>query len=124
MATEFGSLALLGYCVEAITGINAQSYSAETTCEEVLVTDECGENAKLLTKNVTSNHEWEGQITGSGASGIAAANVGASFVAPSGIWLENMASPGSVNVFVNGRMQQTAGEFATFMGRLTNRDGI
>jgi hypothetical protein len=124
MANEFGSLSLLTKCVEAVAGINAQSYSAETTVEEVLVTDECGENAKLMTKNVTSNHEWEGQILGASASGIAAAKVGASFAAPSGMWLENMNNPGSANVLTSGRAQFNAGEYATFMGRITNREGI
>jgi hypothetical protein len=113
MANEFGSLALLTKC-----------YSAETTVEEVLVTDECGENAKLMTKNVTSNHEWEGQILGPSASGIAAGKVGASFAAPSGMWLDNMNNPGSANVLTSGRAQFNAGEYATFMGRITNREGI
>lgn len=121
---EFGSLVLLSRCVEAVTGINAQSQSSETTCDEVLVTDECGGNAKLLTKNTVSTHEFEGQITGASASGLAVAKVGASFAAPAGIWLDNMATPGSTNVMQSGRAQFTAGEYATFNGRLVNREGI
>lgn len=121
---EYGSLTLLSRCVEAVTGLNAQSQTSETTAEETLVTDECGENAKLLTKNVTSTHEFEGQIKGSGATGIVAAKVGVSFAAPGGIWLENMAAPGAVNVLSNGRYNAQAGEYASFMGRLTNRAGI
>lgn len=121
---EYGSLTLLTRCVGQVTGINAQSYAAETTCDEVLVTDECGQNAKLTTKNVTSQHDWSGEVTGASASGLAAGNVGESFVAPSGIWLENMASAGSVNVMTSGRYEENAGQYATFAGRLTNRDGI
>lgn len=121
---EFGSLSLLSRCVDSVSGINAQSQSSETTCDEVLVTDECGQNAKLLTKNVTSTHEFEGQITGASASGIAVGKVGASFAAPAGIWLDNMTTPGGVNVMQSGRAQFTAGEYATFNGRLVNREGI
>lgn len=121
---EFGALALLTRCVNSVTGINANTYSAETTCEEVLTVDECGNNAHLMTKNVTTNHEWEGEVKGPGASGIATVNVGTAFSPPSGVWVENQASPGSSYVANRARYNEQAGEYAKFSATLVNREGI
>lgn len=124
MAQEYGALTLYARCVEQVTGLNAQSQTSETQCTETLVTDECGENAKLLTLNVVSTHEFEGQVKGASPSGIVAGDVGTSFTAPAGMWLENMATPGTVSLLSNARYSIQGGEYATFMGTLTNRSGI
>jgi len=121
---NFGSTAFLSRCVGSISGINAKSYSAKTTCEYKKTVDACGQNVQGFTKNVMSAHDAEGEITGGGAGGICVSVVGASMTAPGTAWTGNMASPGSVYVCVSADYTETAGEWAKFRASAENNDGI
>lgn len=124
MASSFGAQALYKYCVGVVSGILAKSYTANTTVEQVKTPDECGENIKVLTKNVVSSHDWEGEITGTAPSGICLTKVGQSMSAPAGIYLSNMQSPGSTLICTNATYTENSGEWARFSVTGENNAGI
>jgi len=121
---NFGSTALLTRCVGVVSGILAQSYSADTSCEYKKTTDECGQNVQGYTKNVMSKHSAEGFITGGSASGVCVASVGASIASFGTAWTTNMSSPGSVFVCTSAKYNEAAGEWAKFSVEAENNDGI
>lgn len=121
--SNFGSLALLSRCVDAVTGINAESYSADISCDLVKTPDPCGENVQAFTKNVMADHQWSGEISGASASGAVLFMVGAGATAPSGTWANNM-SPGSVFICTKASPQFSRGDWAKFSFTLNNSAGI
>jgi hypothetical protein len=121
---DFGSRAFYSRCVGAISGVNGKSYSAKTTVEYKKTVDECGQNVQGYTKNVSSTHDWEGEITGLSPSGICVASVGASVAPPGTSWTANMSSAGSVFVCTSADYTESAGEWAKMRLGAENNDGI
>ena len=121
---NFGATAFYSRCVGAISGLNGKSYSAKTTCEYKKTMDECGQNVQGFTKNVSSTHDWEGEITGASPGGVCSFTVGSSISAPGTNWTSNMSSPGSVFVCTGADYTETAGEWAKFSLSAENNDGI
>lgn len=120
---DFGSLALLARCVGAVAGLNAESYSADISCDLVKTPDNCGENVQAFTKNVMADHQWSGEILGATVSGAALYTVGAGVTPPPGVWGNNM-TPGSAYICTKGNPQYTRGEWAKFAFTLNNSAGI
>lgn len=120
---DFGSLALLARCVDAVSGINAESYSADISCDLVKTPDPCGENVQAFTKNVMADHQWSGEMRGPSVSGAALFLVGTGVTAPSGVWGNNM-SPGSIFICTKANPQYTRGDWAKFSFTLNNSEGI
>lgn len=120
---DFGSLALLTRCVDAVSGINAESYSADISCDLVKTPDECGENVQAFTKNVMADHQWAGEIRGPSISGAVNYNVGAGVTPPSGVWDKNM-TPGAVFICTKASPQYSRGDWAKFSFTLNNSAGI
>lgn len=121
--SNFGSLALLTRCVDAVAGINAESYSADVSCDYVKTPDPCGENVQGFTKNVMADHQWSGEILGASVAGAALYFVGTAVTPPAGVWGHNMA-PGAVFVCTKGNPQFTRGDWAKFSFTLNNSEGI
>ena len=121
---NFGSTAFYLRCANTVSGINAKSYTANTSCEYKKTQDACGENVQGFTKNVMSKHDWEGEITGGSAGGVVVYTVGSSVSAPNGGWTTNMGTPGSVFVCTEALYTETAGEWAKFRFSAENNDGI
>ena len=121
--SDFGSLALLTRCVGAVAGLNAESYSADISCDYVKTPDPCGENVQGFTKNVMADHQWSGEILGPTVSGAALYTVGAGVTPPAGVWGNNM-TPGAVFVCTKANPQYTRGEWAKFGFTLNNSAGI
>lgn len=121
---NFGSTAFYSRCVGAVSGINAKSYSAKTECEFKKTVNECGQNVQGFTKNVSSTHSWDGEITGGSPGGVCVSAVGASVSAPGTSWTTNMSSSGSVFVCTSAEYTETAGEWAKFSLGAENNDGI
>jgi len=120
---DFGSLALLSRCVGAVSGLNAESYSADISCDLVKTPDVCGENVQAFTKNVVADHQWSGEILGPSATGAAVFTVGASATPPAGVWGFNM-TPGASYICTKANPQYTRGEWAKFGFTLNNSAGI
>lgn len=120
---NFGSLALLSRCVAAVAGINAESYSADISCDLVKTPDPCGENVQAFTKNVMADHQWSGEILGPAASGAALYLVGTGVTPPTGVWGNNMA-PGAAFICTKANPQYTRGDWAKFGFTLNNSEGI
>lgn len=121
--SNFGSLALLSKCVGAVSGINAESYSVDISCDLVKTPDPCGENVQAFTKNVMADHQWSGEILGPSVAGAAAFMVGAGVTPPSGVWGNNM-DPGAVFICTKANPSYTRGEWAKFGFTLNNSAGI
>ncbi len=121
--SDFGALALLTRCVGAVTGLNAESYSADITCDYVKTADPCGENVQGFTKNVQAEHQWSGEILGPTVAGAALYTVGAGVTPPAGVWENNM-TPGASYVCTKANPQYTRGEWAKFAFTLNNAEGI
>lgn len=124
MATAFGAQALYKRCTENISGILTSSYSADGSVDQTKTPDECGDNVKLVTKNVMTSHTWEGEVSGASPGGICNSKLGQSISAPAGIWYNNMSSPGSFLICTNGRYSENRGEWATFSITAENNAGI
>ncbi len=120
---NFGSLALLTRCLGAVAGLNAESYSADISCDLVKTPDVCGENVQAFTKNVMADHQWSGEILGPSAAGAALYNVGSGVTPPSGVWGNNM-TPGSAYICTKANPSQTRGEWQKFGFTLNNSQGI
>lgn len=120
---NFGAIALLTRCVEAIAGLNAESYSADISCDYVKTPDPCGENVQGFTKNVMADHQWSGEMLGSAASGAALFLVGTGITPPAGVWGNNM-SAGSAFVCTKAAPSFTRGDWAKFGFTLNNSEGI
>lgn len=120
---DFGSLALLTKCVGAVAGLNAESYSADISCDLVKTPDPCGENVQAFTKNVMADHQWSGEILGASVAGAALYMVGAGVTPPAGVWDNNM-SPGAVFICTKANPQYTRGDWAKFGFTLNNSEGI
>lgn len=120
---NFGSIALLTRCVAAVAGLNAESYSADVSCDYVKTADPCGENVQGFTKNVMADHQWSGEILGSGASGAVLFLVGTGVTQPAGTWGNNM-SPGAAFVCTKASPSFTRGSWAKFSFTLNNSEGI
>lgn len=120
---DFGALALLSRCVDAVTGINAETYSADISCDLVKTPDQCGENVQAFTKNVMADHQWSGEITGPSASGAVLFFVGTGVTAPPGTWANNMTS-GTVFICTKASPSFSRGEWAKFSFTLNNSAGI
>lgn len=121
---SFGAQALYKHCVGTVSGILAKSYTANTTVEQKKTPDECGENVKVLTLNVMSSHDWEGEITGGAPSGICNSKVGQSMSAPAGIFTNNMQAPGSTLICTSATYTEASGEWAKFAVTGENNTGI
>lgn len=121
--SDFGSLALLTRCVAAVVGINAESYSADVTCDYTKTPDPCGENVQGFTKNVMADHQWGGEILGPNAAGAVLFMVGTGVTPPPGVWGNNM-TPGAIFVCTKANPQFTRGEWAKFSFTLNNSAGI
>lgn len=117
------SLALYLKCVNAVSGINGKSYTANTVAEEKLTTDECGQNANIILRNVVNTSKWDGEITGNAPGGLCTNHIGTSCADP-GMYQANMASIGSVFLAVGGDYSESAGEWAKFAATIKNYDGI
>lgn len=120
---NFGSLALFSRCVEAVTGINAESYSADISCDLVKTPDPCGENIKAFTKNVMADHQWGGEIAGASVSGAVVYAVGTGVTPPAGVWANNMTA-GAVFICTKANPQFMRGDWAKFGFTLNNSAGI
>ncbi len=120
---DFGSLAFLSRCVGAVAGLNAESYSADITCDLVKTPDPCGENVQAFTKNVMADHQWSGEILGPSASGAALFLVGTGVTAPSGVWAYNMTA-GASFICTKANPSYSRGEWAKFSFTLNNSAGI
>jgi hypothetical protein len=120
---DFGSLALLSRCVDAVSGINAESYTADISCDLVKTPNECGENVQAFTRNVTADHNWQGEIRGPTVSGAVVYNVGAGVTPPPGVWGRNM-TPGASFICTKANPQFSRGEWAKFSFTLNNSEGI
>lgn len=120
---DFGSLALLTRCVAAVAGLNAESYSADVTCDLVKTPDQCGENVQAFTKNVMADHQWSGEILGPSAAGAVLYMVGSGVTPPAGVWGGNMAA-GAVFICTKAGPQFTRGDWAKFSFTLNNSEGI
>ena len=120
---NFGALALLTRCVEAVTGINAESYSADISCDLVKTPDNCGENVVAYTKNVMADHQWSGEMTGPTVSGVVNYLVGAGVTPPAGTWVGNM-TPGTAYICTKASPSFSRGEWAKFGFTLNNSQGI
>jgi len=120
---DFGALALLTRCVDAVSGINAESYSVDISCDLTKTMDECGENVQAFTKNVQADHQWAGEIRGPAAAGAVLFQVGAGVTPPAGVWANNMA-PGTAYICTKAAPSFTRGEWAKFGFTLNNSEGI
>lgn len=120
---DFGSTAFHSRCVDAVSGINADSYSADISCELVKTADPCGENIQAFTKNVMADHQWSGEITGASIGGVCLSMVGAGITPPPGVWGNNM-TPGASYICTKANPQQTRGEWQKFSFTLNNSAGI
>lgn len=121
--SNFGALALLTRCVDAVAGINAESYSADTSCDLVKTPDPCGENVQAFTKNVMADHQWSGEILGPAAGGACLFKVGTGVTPPAGVWGNNM-NPGASYICTKGTPTFSRGEWAKFAFTLNNSEGI
>lgn len=121
--SNFGALALLTRCVDAVAGINAESYSADASCDLVKTPDPCGENVQAFTKNVMADHQWSGEILGPGAGGSTLFQVGSGVTPPAGVWVNNMAA-GAAYICTKATPTYTRGEWAKFAFTLNNSAGI
>lgn len=122
-ATNFGSTAFYKRCVTSFSGINSKTYTADTSCETKYQPDECGNNINVYTRNVKSNHDFEGEIIGGGPSGLCLTHVGHG-VADPGLFLGNMANTGSAFICTRGRYTENAGDYAKFAATIENNDGV
>jgi len=120
---NFGSLTLLTRCVDAVSGLNAESYSADISCDLVKTADPCGENIQAFTKNVMADHQWSGEILGASVAGAALFTVGAGVTPPAGVWAHNMTA-GASFICTKANPQYTRGEWAKFGFTLNNSEGI
>jgi len=120
---NFGSIALLTVCVGAVSGLNAESYSADISCDLVKTPDPCGENVQAFTKNVMADHQWSGEILGPSAAGAVLFNVGSGVTPPAGVWGNNMTA-GASFICTKANPQYTRGEWAKFGFTLNNSAGI
>lgn len=121
--SNFGSLALLTRCVGAVIGLNAESYSADISCDYVKTADPCGENVQGFTKNVMADHQWSGEILGPSVAGAVLYMVGTGVTPPAGVWGNNMTA-GASFVCTKANPQYTRGEWAKFSFTLNNSAGI
>lgn len=120
---DFGSLALFSRCVDAVAGINAESYSADISCDLVKTPDQCGENVQAFTKNVMADHQWSGEILGPTVSGAALYFVGTGVTPPAGVWGNNM-TPGAIFICTKASPSFSRGDWAKFSFTLNNSEGI
>lgn len=120
---NFGALALLTKCVGAVEGLNAESYSADISCDLVKTPDPCGENVQAFTRNVVADHQWSGEILGASVAGAALFTVGAGVTPPAGVWEHNM-TPGDSYICTKANPQYTRGDWAKFSFTLNNSAGI
>ena len=121
--SDFGSIALLTRCVGAVAGINAESYSADITCDLTKTPDPCGENIQAFTKNVMAEHQWSGEMLGPTVGGACVFPVGAGVTPPAGVWGSNMV-PGASYICTKANPKYTRGEWAKFDFTLNNSAGI
>lgn len=120
---DFGALTLLSRCVDAVAGINAESYSVDITCDLVKTPDPCGENVQAFTKNVMADHQWSGEILGPAAVDVVVFLVGTGVTPPAGVWENNM-TPGADYICTKANPTFTRGDWAKFAFTLNNSAGI
>lgn len=120
---DFGALTLLTRCVDSVTGINAESYNVDITCDLVKTPDPCGENVQAFTKNVVADHVWSGEIIGPAAAGAVLFAVGTGVTPPAGVWAANMTA-GADFICTKASPAFTRGDWAKFGFTLNNSAGI
>lgn len=120
---DFGAISFLTRCVTAVLGINAESYSADVSCDLVKTPNPCGENVQAFTKNVMADHQWSGEMLGPNVAGAALFLVGNGATPPSGVWGNNM-TPGTAFICTKATPTFTRGDWAKFAFTLNNSAGI